>query len=161
MKLALLAVVLIYFVSPSTPQRNQEADQNVDLRMLADYDTTLEEEERRDRLGVSFLSVLADWILGRDESAPAERAILSQQLRALEEDIGRVDKREEELRRRKSLLDRHVRESSALPEDRRNEVVDELVEAELERLETLEWRLVRIRRRITSAIKITQKKLLR
>lgn len=64
-----------------------------------------------------------------------------------------MDVQEAALRERKKHLDRYVAAAAKEDASTRNEVVDQLVEAELERLDTLEWRLARIRARLTSTLR--------
>jgi len=53
-----------------------------------------------------------------------------------------------------------VAQCAGLAEDaEHNEVVEELVETELERLDTLEWRLARIRKRLIAAAKSMERRL--
>jgi len=73
--------------------------------------------------------------------------------------MSKVDQQETELRRRRSELRRYIKETSSLRDAQRNTVVDQLVEDELERLEVLEWRLTRIRKRLQSYLKTTRETL--
>ena len=72
--------------------------------------------------------------------------------------MSRVDQQETELRKRRSELHRYIKESSSLNDAQRNLVIDQLVDDELERLELLEWRLSRIRRRLLSYLKIVRER---
>ena len=73
--------------------------------------------------------------------------------------MSKVDHQETELRKRRSELHRYIKETSSLRDAQRNSVVDQLVEDELERLEVLEWRLKRIRKRLQSYLKVTRETL--
>lgn len=72
------------------------------------------------------------------------------------EDMNKVEVQEGELRARRNELHRYIKETAGLAEGQRNTVVDQLVEDELERLETLEWRLSRIKRRLQTQYTATQ-----
>ena len=72
------------------------------------------------------------------------------------EDLSKVEEQDAELRSRRIELHRYIKETTERPEGERNVVVDQLVEDELERLETLEWRLARIKKRLQAYLKATE-----
>ena len=72
------------------------------------------------------------------------------------EDMNKVDMQGAELRARRNELHRYIKETAGLAGEQRNTVVDQLVEDELERLETLDWRLSRIKRRLQTQYKAAQ-----
>lgn len=74
------------------------------------------------------------------------------------EDLNNVENQYQELKNREGELLRFKKENEA-QEAGRNYVVEQLVDSELERLDSLEWRLSRIKKRLLQAKVLTESKI--
>ena len=69
-----------------------------------------------------------------------------------------MEQKTEEVKSRQRELYRYLRSEKGAPDEECNFVIDQLVEEELERLDSVEWKLNAIRRRLTKAARVLDKK---
>lgn len=63
-----------------------------------------------------------------------------------------------EVKSRQKELYRYLRSEKGISDEECNFVIDQLVEEELEKLDSVEWKLNAIRRRLTKAARVLDKK---